>query len=117
MLAQGRIIEQGSKLLELDGPTRELVQKHVSVRHEAVGGAAADDEPPALDTYTEEAELDEGKRETVGWSTYGFYFGLVGWYRAVLYVALCMTASLIPLAINIYQNYWTSSFVSHSSFD
>ncbi|KAJ7610244.1 P-loop containing nucleoside triphosphate hydrolase protein [Mycena polygramma] len=110
MLAHGRIVEQGSNLLELDGPTRELVQKHVSVRHEAVGGAAADDEPPAPDAYTEEAELDEGKRETVGWSTYGFYFGLVGWYRAVLYVALCMTASLIPLAINIYQNYWTSSF-------
>ncbi|KAJ7731940.1 P-loop containing nucleoside triphosphate hydrolase protein, partial [Mycena maculata] len=114
MLAHGRIVEQGSNLLELDGPTRELVQKHVSVRREAAGGAAADDEPPATDAFTEELQLDEGKRETVGWSTYGFYFGLVGWFRAALYVALCMTASLIPLAINIYQNYWTSSFVSQA---
>ncbi|KAJ7136954.1 P-loop containing nucleoside triphosphate hydrolase protein [Mycena epipterygia] len=115
MLAHGRIVEQGSNLLELDGPTHELVEKYVSVRHETAAGAVVDDEPPATDSFTEEEQqLDEGKRETVGWSTYGFYIGLVGRFRALLYLALCIMASLIPLAINIYQNYWTSSFGDHS---
>ncbi|KAJ7805334.1 ABC transporter type 1, transmembrane domain-containing protein [Mycena olivaceomarginata] len=59
---------------------------------------------------SQEQHLDEGKRETVGWDTYGFYLGSVGWWRAALYLALCMASSLVPLAINIYQNYWTSSF-------
>jgi hypothetical protein len=110
MLAHGRIVEQGSNLLELSGPTHDLVQKHVSVRNEAAGGAAADDEPAAVDVITEALD-DEGKRETVSWGTYGFYLTEVGPFRAALYFALCMTASLVPLAINIYQNYWTSSSV------
>ncbi|KAJ7205375.1 P-loop containing nucleoside triphosphate hydrolase protein [Mycena rebaudengoi] len=114
MMAHGRIVEQGDHLLELHGPTRELVQKHVSVRHEAAAGPDLDNEPIAVDSTAEALQLDEGKRETAGWSTYAFYFDLVGRFRAVLYMALCTMASVIPLAINIYQNYWTSSFDDHS---
>ncbi|KAJ7697815.1 P-loop containing nucleoside triphosphate hydrolase protein [Mycena rosella] len=114
MLAHGRIVEQGSDLLARAGPTRDLVEKHVSVRHDGAAGAAAAaaDEPPALDADvdTEDTQVDEGKRATVSWGTYAFYLRLVGGFRAALYLALCMAAALIPLAINIYQNYWTSSF-------
>ncbi|KAJ7079433.1 P-loop containing nucleoside triphosphate hydrolase protein [Mycena belliarum] len=110
MLADGRIVQQGADLLEHAGPTLELVQKHVKARHENEGGAPADEEPDAAhaDDVVED-ELGEGKRETVGASTYAFYLGVVGRFRAALYLALCAVASLVPLGINIYQNDWTSS--------
>ncbi|KAJ7913387.1 P-loop containing nucleoside triphosphate hydrolase protein [Mycena leptocephala] len=115
MLSQGRIVEQGTDLLARAGPTAELVRKYVSQRNEAsdtaAAAAVATDEAAAMDNaIEEEQQLDEGKRETVGWDTYGFYLGSVGWWRAALYLVLCMASSLVPLAINIYQNYWTSSF-------
>ncbi|KAF7342250.1 P-loop containing nucleoside triphosphate hydrolase protein [Mycena venus] len=120
MLADGRIVEQGTDLLAREGPTRELVRKYVSLRNEAASSAAAaaaavaaDEAAASDDEIAEESQLDEGKRETVGWGTYGFYFGLVGWFRSALYLALCMASSLVPLAINIYQNYWTSSFIDN----
>ena len=56
------------------------------------------------------------KQETVRWGTHGFYFGLVGRFRSLLYLALCMASSPVPLAINIYQNYLTSAFIVCRSF-
>jgi hypothetical protein len=123
-MAHGRIVEQGpgAEVLARDGPTRALVTKYVAQkRNEAaatVSSAVADakDANAETDSELDEDELeaiaeDEGKRETVRWGTYGFYFRLVGRFRAVFYLALCATASLIPLAINIYQNYWAGAFV------
>jgi hypothetical protein len=115
MLAQGRIVEHGTDLLARAGPTAELVRKYVSLRNEASDTAApaavAADETAAMDNAIEEEQhVDEGKRETVRWDTSGFYLGSVRWWRAALYLALCVASSLVPLAINIYQTYWMSSF-------
>ncbi|KAJ7805393.1 P-loop containing nucleoside triphosphate hydrolase protein [Mycena olivaceomarginata] len=125
-MAHGRIVEQGpgAEVLARDGPTRALVTKYVAQkRNEAAATvssavANAKDANAETDSELDEDELeaiaeDEGKRETVRWGTYGFYFRLVGRFRAVLYLALCATASLIPLAINIYQNYWAGAFVDN----
>ncbi|KAJ7896136.1 hypothetical protein B0H13DRAFT_2523444 [Mycena leptocephala] len=73
----------------------------------APAAVAADEMDNAIE---EEQHLDESKRETVRWDTSGFYLGSVGRWRAALYLAFCVASSLVPLAINIYQNYWTSSF-------
>ncbi|KAK7042141.1 P-loop containing nucleoside triphosphate hydrolase protein [Favolaschia claudopus] len=123
MLSNGRIVEQGTDLLERDGPTRELVRNFVSHRNELGTDQAntlddAEAEKATSDEADEEMaedllQIDESKRETVGWSTYGFYFGLVGWFRALLYLTLGAVSTLIPLAINIYQDSWTSSFVDN----
>ncbi|KAF8217977.1 P-loop containing nucleoside triphosphate hydrolase protein [Mycena galopus ATCC 62051] len=137
VLAEGRIVEQGNgaALLARDGPTRDLVQKYAAQRRNdtttsatnaaLTNNAAAadsgddnddDDEDNDGDDIADDLAKDdfsEGKRETVGWGTYGFYFGLVGRWRTVLYMALCMASSLVPLAINIYQNYWTAAFVDN----
>ncbi|KAF7378054.1 P-loop containing nucleoside triphosphate hydrolase protein [Mycena sanguinolenta] len=126
MLGEGRIVEQGTgtELLEREGPTRDLVQKYVAQqrRNEPTTAAGAtttdeDDEVAAEedeeDAIAEATDDSEAKRETVRWGTYGFYFGLVGRFRTLLYLALCMASSLVPLAINIYQNYWTSAFIDN----
>ncbi|KAJ7240374.1 P-loop containing nucleoside triphosphate hydrolase protein [Mycena haematopus] len=125
-LAEGRIVEQGSgaELLARDGPTRDLVQKHVAQRRNdpsstatAADAASAEDpeDEDEDDAIAEAVDDSEGKRETVGWGTYGFYFRLVGRLRTLLYLVLCMASSLVPLAINIYQNYWTSAFIDNHS--
>ncbi|KAJ6480257.1 P-loop containing nucleoside triphosphate hydrolase protein [Mycena sanguinolenta] len=124
MLGDGRIVEQGAgaDLLEREGPTRDLVQKYVAQRrNESTTTAttatedddAEDEDQDEDDAIAEVIDDSEAKQETVRWGTYGFYFGLVGRFRTLLYLALCMASSLVPLAINIYQNYWTSAFIDN----
>ncbi|KAJ7777800.1 P-loop containing nucleoside triphosphate hydrolase protein [Mycena olivaceomarginata] len=134
-MAHGRIVEQGpgAEVLARDGPTRALVTKYVAQkRNEAaatVSSAVADakDANAETDSELDEDELeaiaeDEGKRETVRWGTYGFYFRLVGRSARTITRRSCGTSGGISrsrrvalLATGLFVYYATGVAMPHGA--
>ncbi|KAL8292319.1 hypothetical protein RQP46_001785 [Phenoliferia psychrophenolica] len=116
MLADGRIVEQGSyeTLVASSGPTATLFRDFAAEHQDdATRSTTTPDAPAAAGTPVEEPLMepaeDEGTRVNTTWHTYGFYLCAVGGWRAGISGLLVVVAATLPLVINLYQSEWSSS--------
>lgn len=121
VLSGGNIIEQGScpELMASEGPTCDLIREFASVeRHASVAETSAEEESDEeLKKEEKLSREDEGRRGGTSWGTYGFYFGAIGLRKTSIASAGTIVLSIMPVIVNVYQNYWSSAIVIVSFSD
>lgn len=74
---------------------------------------AADEEEDLKQEQKEDKTVrdDEGHRGGTGWAPFAFYLGMVRSGRLFICGITILLSALMPLVVNIYQNYWSASIV------